>query len=241
MKLLLHIHSNASFDSQSSPRAIAAEAARLGAQAVAVTDHDTIAGSLALAKAAPGLQCIAGAEYKTDCGDIIGLFLNSEIKERRAEDVVAAIHAQGGIVILPHPWHSHTHVKKLARMVDAIEVWNSRCSPEANAKAQILAEETGCSQVAGSDAHFISEMSNALMEFDCEGPLTPDTFLNAPRIWTVKTGRKSLLFWSQAIKAIKQRRFSVAIGAVKGLVGCALRSVFGSKRWDQWKQSLKAQ
>jgi predicted metal-dependent phosphoesterase TrpH len=239
VKVLLHIHSSASFDSRSRPVDIAAEARRLGASAVAVTDHDTMAGSLEMARIAPDLQCIPGAEYRSDCGDIIGLFLRDEIRVREAGKLIAAIREQGGVAILPHPWHAHDRVRDLAGMVDALEVWNSRCSAAENAKALALAGETGKPQLAGSDAHFVSEIRNAVMEIDIPGPLTPGDLLHSPRRWTAVAGRRSLLFWSQAIKAVKQRRPAVALAASRGLAGCVLRKVIGNDRWERWKQAGK--
>jgi len=37
-------------------------------------------------------------------GDIIGLFIEKEIKARSAMEVVREIKEQGGLVMLPHPY-----------------------------------------------------------------------------------------------------------------------------------------
>jgi hypothetical protein len=39
-----------------------------------------------------------------------------------------AIKKQGGISILPHPYHGHSRIEELAQAVDIIEVLNARGS-----------------------------------------------------------------------------------------------------------------
>ncbi len=68
----LHCHSSYSFlDGASSPAGLAAEAARLGLAALAVTDHDGMYGVPQFAQAAarfPGLRTVFGAELTLDPG-----------------------------------------------------------------------------------------------------------------------------------------------------------------------------
>ena len=68
----LHAHSNFSFlDGASSPEALAEEAARLGLEALALTDHDGFYGVVRFAEAAAevGLPTIFGAEVTLDGPD----------------------------------------------------------------------------------------------------------------------------------------------------------------------------
>ncbi|WP_016701337.1 PHP domain-containing protein, partial [Actinoalloteichus spitiensis] len=61
----LHCHSNFSFlDGASHPEELVAEAARLGLEAVAITDHDGLYGAVRFAEAAAaaGLRTVFGAE-----------------------------------------------------------------------------------------------------------------------------------------------------------------------------------
>jgi predicted metal-dependent phosphoesterase TrpH len=49
------------------------------------------------------LVVVPGAEYKSENGDIIGIFIEDEIKSKTAFEIIADTKAQGGLVILPHP------------------------------------------------------------------------------------------------------------------------------------------
>src|SRR5690348_3490888 len=65
----LHCHSSYSFlDGASDPAALVAEAARLGVEAIAVTDHDGMYGAVRLKEAAAGtgVGTIFGAELGLD-------------------------------------------------------------------------------------------------------------------------------------------------------------------------------
>lgn len=79
----LHTHSHYS-DGTSAPAEIIAEAARQGLSAVALTDHNTVAGLPEFLAAARGgtVQAIPGVEISTAYGDkelhIVGLFLREE-------------------------------------------------------------------------------------------------------------------------------------------------------------------
>jgi predicted metal-dependent phosphoesterase TrpH len=155
-----HIHSKYSHDSLMSPESIVKQAKKVGLTCIAITDHGTIAGGVEGKKVAGryGVEVIVGAEIKTDCGDIIGLNLNQEIEVTAWQAVVREIRNQGGIVVLPHPYHDHDSVEEIARSVDFIECWNSRCTPEENKKAELLAEISEKKMIYGSDAHSVSEI-----------------------------------------------------------------------------------
>lgn len=160
MKYDLHIHSCYSPDSYSKPKNIIEAAKKKGLTGIAVTDHYTIKGGLEAYKANqdPNFQVIVGMEAKTDCGDIIGLFLTKEIVSDKALEVIDEIHSQGGIVVLPHPLRSHKLTEEILQKVDAIEVFNSVNKPEQNEKAIELAKKYNKPMLAGSDAHLISEV-----------------------------------------------------------------------------------
>ena len=76
----LHCHSSYSFlDGASQPEEIAARAAELGYEALALTDHDGVYGSLEFAQAATffGVQPITGAEVTLDGGAHVTLLVES--------------------------------------------------------------------------------------------------------------------------------------------------------------------
>jgi len=155
-----HIHSRYSFDALMKPEKIIKIAKKRGLNGIAITDHNTIKGSMEAIKITKNedFMVISGAEIATDCGDIIGLYIDDEIKSRKCLEVIDEIHAQGGIVILPHPYKGHTLNNFWLSQIDLIEVFNARCSYEQNAKAVKLAQKIGKPGIAGSDAHLSSEI-----------------------------------------------------------------------------------
>jgi predicted metal-dependent phosphoesterase TrpH len=102
----LHSHTSWSPDSLNRPEEVVRVAAERGLTHVAITDHGHIEGALAARAAAPdGLTVIVGQEIRTHEGDLIGLFLERPIAAGlSARDAAAAVHAQGGLVGLPHPF-----------------------------------------------------------------------------------------------------------------------------------------
>ena len=160
MILDLHIHSSNSVDSLATPESIVITARKREIDCIAITDHGTIKGGLEGKRFSSDGNpiVIVGAEMATDRGDIIGLFLNEEIRSGDWGEVIDRIHAQGGIAILPHPFKSHKLGDDHLSKVDLVEAFNSRVGPEKNNQALELAKKKGKPTVAGSDAHFCSEI-----------------------------------------------------------------------------------
>jgi hypothetical protein len=136
-------------------------ARRRGLQGIAITDHDTEEGGLAVREANPysDFLVIPGVEIKTDLGDLIGLYVTKPIKTRRFAEVAAEIIAQGGFVYLPHPLRTFGPDKldlmfgQLAA-VDAWEVLNGRYSSDESRISCSLFEGLGIRHaLSGSDAH----------------------------------------------------------------------------------------
>jgi predicted metal-dependent phosphoesterase TrpH len=156
-----HLHSNYSNDSVLTPKNIIKLSVRKGLSGVAVTDHNTILGG----KKTQSISCedflvIVGAEIKTERCEVIGLFLDEEIKSRIFSEVIEEIKDQGGITVLPHPFKKGnldskilTNKKDLTNKIDLIEVLNARIKPELNQKALNLAQDLKSPMTAGSDAH----------------------------------------------------------------------------------------
>lgn len=155
MSFDLHVHSKYSKDSINDPKWIIKIAKKKGLTGVAITDHNTIRGSLIAKKANKDtdFEIILGEEIKTDIGDIIGLWIAEEIKSRNWEEVIDEIHSQGGIAVLPHPYRGHKLIEEVAKRVDVIEVLNARTPKQLNRKAYELAVKLHKGFSAGSDAH----------------------------------------------------------------------------------------
>jgi predicted metal-dependent phosphoesterase TrpH len=160
MFLDLHVHTSFSFDCLSPPEKVLLAAKRKGLDGLAVTDHDTIEGALEVRdrNRDRDFVVIVGCERLTDGGDIIGLFLEEEISSRNALDVIREIHEQGGLALLPHPFHGRSPRDEIANAVDLLEVFNARTTAECNRQARALADRLGKVSVCSSDAHFVSDV-----------------------------------------------------------------------------------
>jgi len=163
MEFDLHIHSKFSFDSVLEPKTILKVARKKGLSGIAITDHNTIKGAIEALKMHPNdLFIICGAEIETEYGDILGLFLNEEIKSRSFLNVVDEIKEQGGLVILPHPFKRNKEIRdEIIKNIDAIEGLNARTPRILNIRAQELAKANNLPVTAGSDAHFAFEIGRA--------------------------------------------------------------------------------
>ena len=156
MKIDLHIHSKYSKDSMLEPAKIIKIAKKKGLGGVAVTDHNTIKGGVEALKINKDkdFQVIVGAEIKTEYGDVIGMFLNEEIKSQIFMQVVEEIRDQDGLVVLAHPFRKGiTFPTDLLKYVDLIEGFNARSRKSLNGKAKELARSYRMPTTAGSDAH----------------------------------------------------------------------------------------
>jgi predicted metal-dependent phosphoesterase TrpH len=220
----MHCHSRFSYDSNLSISAYLRFAKAFDLDFVVLTDHDTIAGSLVLREAAakrlPRLEVPIAAEYLTDCGDVIALFLKSELKARRFDDLVEEARSQGALLFLPHPYVAHTNIQKLAEKCDRIEVFNSRLVDKHNAKALELARSLDKKTCGGADAHLAASLGRVIVELEDRGDLRT-SLLHGEMSWTSGRTPKWERAASQGIKAIKKRDPALAIdlagGALRGL------------------------
>jgi len=168
MKYDLHIHSKYSADGLLEPKRIVEIARTRGLSGIAVTDHNTIKGALKAKKyETDDLKVICGSEISTERGEVIGLFISSEIKSTTFQEVVEEVKEQDGIVVLPHPFDDVRRTgiypeKGDIKLIDCVETFNSRCLRQKyNDKAAQFAGENGLSVAAGSDAHFAREVGKA--------------------------------------------------------------------------------
>jgi hypothetical protein len=163
----LHVHSALSHDGRDPVEMLLEQAAAVGLDALAVTDHDEIDASLEAVERAPdyGLVGIPGMEISSAAGHVLALGVEDLVPAGLSfDETLDRIHEQGGIAVVPHPFQSsrhgvapHVSRDQLAR-ADAIEVYNSRLlTGLANRRAERFAVGRGLPMTAGSDAH-ISEM-----------------------------------------------------------------------------------
>jgi predicted metal-dependent phosphoesterase TrpH len=172
----MHTHSEYSPDSRTPLAVQAAALVAAGIDVVCATDHNTIEGALRLRDlAADKLRVIVGEEISSRDGEIIGLFLEKAIpRDLSAEDTIARIHDQGGIVSVPHPFSRNRlyHIKagaleRVWKSIDCLEVFNAREAFMAdNRRADAFAKERGIPGAVGSDAHRASEIGRAWLDVD---------------------------------------------------------------------------
>jgi predicted metal-dependent phosphoesterase TrpH len=160
-----HMHTDRSHDCTTPPEEVVQRAIAAGLGAIAVTDHNTIAGGLAarayVEEQGLDLHVIVGSEIKTATGEVIGLYLEQEIPRGMLfADTVEAIRAQGAVVYVPHPFdrlHSIADPALLARLadqIDVLEIYNARLYRESfNREAERFADRHDLLRGAGSDAH----------------------------------------------------------------------------------------
>lgn len=180
-----HCHTRHSRDSRLSEDRFVELAVERGLTHVAVTDHDTIEGSVAVRRrteelgVADRLTVILAEEVSSAEGEIVGLFIDETVPPGlSAEDTADAIRAQGGLVSVPHPFdpfrRKHLREEALERMaatgrIDAVEVFNSRVTfPRHNQQAADFAARHRIPGVAVSDSHTALEVAmsfNALPAF----------------------------------------------------------------------------
>lgn len=232
---VFHIHTKYSLDSILSPRRIVKYAIRNEYDFIAITDHNTIKGAVEAHNYSnkhdnsQKLKVIIGAEYATDKGDIIGLFLREEINSRDSKEVIKRIKGQKGITVLPHPYKSHKLDDELVRNVDVIEVYNSRVDLVNSQKAKNLAKKYNKPIIMGSDAHFYKELGLTLMYYENipSGSLKQTVLRGDPKIIKHKKSGWYYVTLSQLIKNCK--------------MGNARTLLSQSKRFlQQLKESLSA-
>jgi len=179
MKVELHSHTHHSHDCLLTYEAIIAVCQRRGIGALAVTDHNQIAGAFELQRHAP-FPVVIGEEIFTAQGEIIGLFLREFIpRGLPVQETIARIKAQGGLVYVPHPFDSFRKgaigretLDAIRGDVDLLEVLNARnLRREDDERAYHYAHEHGLTMAAGSDAHSVGEFGNAYLEMEpFDGP-----------------------------------------------------------------------
>ena len=136
-------------------------------------------------------------------GELIGLFMNSEIKQGQLHEVYGSLKEQGAIIVIPHPFDTYRKplLKNLeekerieiAKKADAIEGFNARCYLSSyNKTSQEFASSNSLPVTAGSDAHFPGEIGNAWIDADCTD--TEELRKIIPGSKKIN-GKKSSYFW----------------------------------------------
>lgn len=160
LKLDLHVHSQYSDDSIGSAEDIIKILKKKGIDGVAITDHNSIEGSLkALKFAKKDFIVIPGVEISTADGHIQALNVKQDFpRGLSAEETVEKIIDAGGTPIVPHLYRNMSGIqkeklKKIQTKLSAIEVFNACSLPKTNIKIAKVAKEFNLGGTGGSDAH----------------------------------------------------------------------------------------
>jgi len=158
-KIDLHTHSQASPDGALSADDYRRMLASGKLDYIAVTDHNRIDFAVEL-QAQLGRQIIIGEEITTMQGEIIGLYLARAVSAGLSlTEAVTAIHEQGGLVYIPHPFETvrkgitTPDLSSIAAEVDIIETYNGRTLQNKANRAITWAAKHKVPGAASSDAH----------------------------------------------------------------------------------------
>lgn len=175
MKIDLHCHTKYSYDGSSSIEKIITHAKKVGLDGIAITDHENTKGwaeAIELGKK-HNFLIILGEEIKTSKGDVLGLFLKQQINGHKKDPrwVMEEIRKQGGLVIIPHPFHGTEKFKdditKYLDLVDAIEVFNGRMPiVKSDTKALEFAKKYKLGMTGGGDSHYYKAIGYTYTEFN---------------------------------------------------------------------------
>jgi predicted metal-dependent phosphoesterase TrpH len=168
------------------PADLVRDAVAAGLDLIAVCDHDTMAAAAEVGARgeAAGLAVIRGQEITTRWPGqthVVGWFLERPVRSRMSlEDTVDAIHDQGGLAVIPHPfmptYFASAQPGMLLRLlerrsVDGIEVVHpSPMGPRRRAALRAFYEEHQerlGARVGASDSHFGGhDLYQVVTEFD---------------------------------------------------------------------------
>ncbi len=151
---------------------------------VAVTDHDDIRGAFEArevhARAPYHFGFVTGVEVTTQHGHLLALWVEAPVRSFRSlEETVAAIHQQGGLAIIPHPFSLLTRsvgrrtlervlaIADTATHPDGIEVANPTSAGWDTGLRAVEANRArwGLAETGGSDAHFTEAVGGAYTLF----------------------------------------------------------------------------
>lgn len=170
LKVETHCHTAVSGDSLNDLPVLLKTARARGLDRLVITDHNSIRGALKAKEMAPELV-IVGEEVKTDCGEFLAFFVTEEVpKGLPYREALGRLRDQGAFVSVSHPYDLRRAgwlepvLAEIAPLVDAIEVFNSRCyEPVFNDQARAFAEKHDLAGTAGSDAHIPWEVGRSTM------------------------------------------------------------------------------
>ena len=151
---------------------------------IAVTDHDGLEGAWQArerwARGRYRFEVVVGMEVTALEGHIIAIFLEEPVPSLGpVEEVLEAVHRQGGLCLIPHPlsWLTRSIGQKVIERIlassregvyfDGLEAANRSLGARVSLdKAlRLNREHYHLAEVGGSDAHFLKAIGSAYTEF----------------------------------------------------------------------------
>jgi predicted metal-dependent phosphoesterase TrpH len=213
MKAIVHVHTFYSPDCSVAPERVVDVALADNADLLLVTDHDNFAGARAarreVERRGAALCVPIAAEILTEFGDVIVAFENDipgldVVGLKQFKRLVSYARTNGGVLILPHPYQSHSDPERVAREVDAIEVFNGRCTTLQNSRASALVLATGRAATYSADAHVLVDVCSVSAVYD--GVASVETLRLTPTPLRCEQTFKYRLSFAALTKAVRMRR-----------------------------------
>jgi predicted metal-dependent phosphoesterase TrpH len=162
------------YEGLNSPEQMVKHTKRLGLDAIAITDHDTMKGCSSVRRLSKkyGILVMPGEEVSTADGHLVALGVNEFIPPKLGiDETLELVHGQGGIGIAAHPFaFSRRCLGSLAKKCDAMEVFNALSLERiANIKNSYFAKKYNIPKVAGSDAHCLSMIGYGITDIRASG------------------------------------------------------------------------
>jgi predicted metal-dependent phosphoesterase TrpH len=167
-----HCHTSASKDSLTPPAKLVTAAIKRGVDRLIITDHNSIVGARIAQELNPEMV-IVGEEIMTTKGEILAAFVREEIPAGLTpSEVIGLLKDQGAFISVSHPYDTlrsggwkESDLLEILPLVDAIEVYNSRCMyPSFNRQAKSFAEKYNIPGTVGSDAHAAFEVGRSVLK-----------------------------------------------------------------------------
>jgi len=155
---------------------------------IAITDHDSLEGARRArelwARGRYSFEVVIGMEVTTLEGHLLALFIEEPVPGLRPlAETLRAVHAQGGLCIIPHPlsWLTRSLGEGVIEQTlmegeegvyfDGIELSNQTLAARLTAQRarELNAYRFHLAEVGGSDAHFLAEVGSAYTLFPGRG------------------------------------------------------------------------
>lgn len=168
----LHSHTLWSKDCLSKFETIIGLCKKRNIHRIAITDHNTADGAIAMQKLAPDLV-IVGEEIMTSEGEILAYYVQESIPAGLTPvETIRRLRDQGAVISVSHPFDrlrkgawGEEALTRITNQVDAIEIFNSRCLYEDdNKQALEYAHKYNLKGTAGSDAHSSPEYGQGITQ-----------------------------------------------------------------------------